>query len=57
MNFALIGQAVSEKMVENNGHIQVYSRVEGTDNHLGHFFFKNKHLWSFAQVAPGLVTL
>ena len=31
----LIGQAVSEKMFENHGHIYVHSPGTGADNHLG----------------------
>ena len=38
MKFALIGQAVSEKMFENNGHIQVYSPGTGADNPPGVIF-------------------
>ena len=34
---SLIGQAVSEKMFENNGHIYVYSPRILTDNSLGSF--------------------
>ena len=34
-NFALIGQVVSEKMFENNGHIHVYIPGAGADNSLG----------------------
>ena len=41
-NLALIGQVVSEKMFENNGHIiiHVYSPRAGVDTTLGYIFFQ-----------------
>ena len=42
--FALIGQAVSEKMFENNGNVHVYSPGAGADNPLGSFFHKQYYL-------------
>ena len=49
MQFALICQVVSEKMLENNGHIRLYSPGAGTDNPLGSFFININCLliWSF----------
>ena len=35
LNLAFIGQAVSEKMFDNNGYINVCSPGTGTDNPLG----------------------
>ena len=35
INLALIGQAVSEKMFDNNGYIHVYCPGTGADNPLG----------------------
>ena len=42
-NFGLIGQAVSEKMFENNGHIHVFSPMVGADNPLWYFFHKHNY--------------
>ena len=39
INLGLIGQAVSEKMFENNYYIHVYSPGTGADNPLGSNFF------------------
>ena len=39
----LIGQALSEKMFKNNGHVHVYSPMEGVDNPLGQSLFKNRN--------------
>ena len=41
---ALIGQAVSEKMFENHGHVRVYITGRGADNHMGVnlFFYQHK---------------
>ena len=39
MKFALIGQAVSEKMFEYFGHMHVYSPGAGTDKPLGPKYF------------------
>ena len=44
-NFPLIGQVVSEKMFETNGHINVYSPRAGVDNPLGLNFF-HEHRYS-----------
>ena len=41
INLALIGQAVSEKMFENNGYIHVYSPGAGADNPLVSNIFIN----------------
>ena len=38
MGVALIGQAVSEKMFENNGNTHVYSFGAGADNPWGKTF-------------------
>ena len=40
-----IGQAVSEKMFENNGHLHEHYSGAGADNHLS-FFFKNFNVLS-----------
>ena len=37
MKLVLIGQAVTEKMFENNGQIHVYSPEAEADNPLGQF--------------------
>ena len=38
-NLALTGQAISEKMFENNGHIHVFSPGAGADHLLGSNIF------------------
>ena len=43
---ALTGQAVSEKMFDNNGYIHVYSPGAGTDNPLGSNCFINSIIQS-----------
>ena len=40
-NHIKIGQAVSEKMFENNGHIHEFSPGAGADNPLGYFILIN----------------
>ena len=47
-------------MLENNGHINVYSPGTGADNPLGSIFFQNINLlliWSFAASFSHLITL
>ena len=53
-SFPIPKEAISEKMFENNGHIQVYSPGAEAENPLGYFFFLfiNTIIDLFSQFSP-----